>query len=540
MALWPAAAALLLAGSADAAAFWTATTNYAVVPTTDIYTYSDNYYSTTEVITDVYTSYLALDADASLDPADAFSTSTYVDSYDELELVMLYFDGQSVPEDAIATTTEYDYDAETTYTYYVQEITYTAPSSCETQFEVETITTIYIPSEVTNLVTPTSWVTTTDDYYYDETILIGYVDPDSVPPMTTDYEYDYVYDYVQSCINPTETSSFGYGDDDDDYDDANWGTPINGGSDDDDSESTSSDNSNSTLTYDCNAFNRCGTVAAWAIAIAAVLPAIFLLGFFESYFWFRRMMMGRSALRFGTCCWILLLVPVICFTRRCPAREAADQEALRDQWRKTSFGKALDLWFSWGFRLRYPVEVLGVHPKYNNPAIGPDGKALPDTGYMQPPPPKGFVYYVPSASANGATQGTSGNAARTRSSRPANGAAPPPEMAQTHPQYPPQAHGQRRQRQSRSQRQPATALPSQPESQQQPGRVSLPPQIPTPHLPSPIPEPSQPTEEREAPAAAPEQTTEPRPASPEPTQQPPAPEREPPSPPLPPRPTQQD
>ncbi len=51
----------------------------------------------------------------------------------------------------------------------------------------------------------------------------------------------------------------------------------------------------------------------WVIVVASVLPSLFLLGWVESFLWFRQLMPGRKALRFGTVCWILMLVVGVVF-----------------------------------------------------------------------------------------------------------------------------------------------------------------------------------------------------------------------------------
>lgn len=111
----------------------------------------------------------------------------------------------------------------------------------------------------------------------------------------------------------------------------------------------------------------CITLKNLIIILATVIPSLFLLGFVESYFWFRRLMHGQRALRVGTVCWVCISVWVLCFTRVSPSRGCGPEETdvLKMQWAVLSGGQRLKLWLKWGFRHKYPVELLGESP-YNN------------------------------------------------------------------------------------------------------------------------------------------------------------------------------
>jgi hypothetical protein len=92
----------------------------------------------------------------------------------------------------------------------------------------------------------------------------------------------------------------------------------------------------------------------WVIAIATILPILFFLGFLESYCWFSRLMIGRSCLRGGTVCWILISLWVLCFTRIQDGRPEPEQVVLRQMWKETPRCQRLRLWRKWGFRHKYP------------------------------------------------------------------------------------------------------------------------------------------------------------------------------------------
>ncbi|KAK0672605.1 hypothetical protein QBC41DRAFT_216882 [Cercophora samala] len=105
---------------------------------------------------------------------------------------------------------------------------------------------------------------------------------------------------------------------------------------------------------------KCSTIELWKIIIAAVIPFIFLLGFAESFFWFRRLMLGKTCLRMGTVCWILISVVAILFTIIEKKRSPEHQAEFREQWKKMSVTTKIKLWGQFGFRQRYPVDWLGA------------------------------------------------------------------------------------------------------------------------------------------------------------------------------------
>jgi hypothetical protein len=146
----------------------------------------------------------------------------------------------------------------------------------------------------------------------------------------------------------------------------------------------------------------------WIIVIACLIPGLFFLGFLESWFWFRRLMMGKSAMRFGTVCWVLISLWVLCFTRMQDRRSADDQKLLAEKWKNMGSGAAFKAWWKWGFRHRYPEELLGQFSK-TTAGIVPPGQPLypamaqtpgafqpgaPGGGGLQPVPgAHGQVYY---------------------------------------------------------------------------------------------------------------------------------------------------
>lgn len=218
-----------------------------------------------------------------------------------------------------------------------------------------------------------------DDYYYTE-----YIESCTTPYQYTGYDYSYTYDPYPSAT--------GFG----------GGGSSGGGS---------SGGSGSYRSYCISYYGSgCTDMKVWIIVIAVIIPALFILGIFESYFWFRRLMLGKGCLRFGTVSWICLSLWVACFTRSQSRRSPEDQKLLRENWKKTSFGTALKLWLKWGFKHRYPVPILGQYSR-NTVGIVPEGQPLPMPGMVQTngtypggpaPPPGAFIangqgqtYYYP-------------------------------------------------------------------------------------------------------------------------------------------------
>ncbi|OAQ58863.1 hypothetical protein VFPPC_11047 [Pochonia chlamydosporia 170] len=371
-ALWP---SLLLAGTVHAAK-WTITSVF--VQTVTEYTYTDRFPDSTTTVTSKYTRNTGVTLKPSVTiTATPITATTSTSSY------YYYYNGQEVPGDgsddvvyikryypsgAIATSdltsSTYRYNQrDYTSTYFFQTIEYTAPTSCPTPFTVTTTSRISVPSQVVDQVsirTATTSVSSneyggSDGYTY--TFVSAYLASTSHPSGAAATLNYYYREYLTSCINPNPNPTRTYSP-----------RPTSGGrsgSDGDDSDIDGFLNGTSTC-----AWSNCSNTPYWGVFIVTILPAVFLLGFLESYFWFTCLMSGKGALRVGTVSWILLCLPTIFLTRRIPARSLEDQERLRAQWMEKSFGQRFSLWAHWGLRYRYPMELLGVHPKYayGNPA----------------------------------------------------------------------------------------------------------------------------------------------------------------------------
>jgi len=352
---------LLTSARVVIATFWTVTEYYQLSLSTSQYkTYTDPLF--------LYTYTTSYPVKSGVTPTAApVSSTTYTNRYEDLTEVTLYLPPGAVAESDLVTTTTRYTGAANAYTYFVEPVVYTAPASCPTPFTVTTQTQVYVPSQVTDRVSPTSTSTSVATYGDHYTYVTAYLPPSAVPLSTSAGTSDFVYTYyIANCRNPTATGDAYYG-------------PSGGGSGSSGSRSGGGDDSGIEV---CALLTGCTSVATYIIVIATVLPTMFVLGFLESWLWFRNLMLGRTALRFGTICWIFISLWVICATRTTPSRTLEDQARLRYQWSGMSAATRVKLWFKWGFRHAYPTQLLGPDPK-NPTGPGQDAPVM----QMQMPPP---------------------------------------------------------------------------------------------------------------------------------------------------------
>jgi hypothetical protein len=376
-------------------AFWTVTSRYAAVatPSPYLWTYNNGQVST-EYVTD-----MTQRIKSTVTPtATPISTSMYDSSYNsDVDTKYEWYAANAVAGSDLESTddTEEDYSSFypsiTPTTTFSMMVTMTAPATCPNQFTVTTSASVSIPSIVRNQITPSSTIdggTSTLGSYYTYTVQTWILSAGAAPfTSTDDYYYEY---YIASCSTPpaarTTTSDY-YG-----GSGSGSGSGYRGSNDDDDYYGSRCYR----YSYYCSS-----SLKTWIIIIASIIPGLFLLGVVESWFWFRRLMMGKSAMRFGTVCWVLLSLWVLCFTRMQDARSTEDQKVLQEKWKNMKAGAAFKAWLKWGLRRAYPIQYLGQYSKLTV-GIVPAGQplhpamaqALP--GYMPGPPPPGApgqVYY---------------------------------------------------------------------------------------------------------------------------------------------------
>lgn len=369
--------------------FWTATVRYQDWVSTSTYT---RYSGETTTYLDTYTRTIKPTVTPTVTPT---YTSTYSSRYDDVEVIELWYPENAVAESDFVPTSTYDYDAtatgtastQTTYssTAYFMPVTMTAPSSCPTVFTVATQASItYIPTIVADQLKPTSTdVSTSTLRSYIAEYNTWWLTAGAAPFTSTD-DFYYSY-YIASCTPPPASYT---------------GSSSGGGS-----SSSGNNDDDSWTNYRTCYFGGCTTLKTWIIVIATVLPGIFLLGFVESFFWYTRLMKGKSALRCGTVCWVLLSLWVLCFTRMQDARSKEDQKLLQQKWKEMSAGQKFKNW-SWGFRRRYPVPLLG---QFSRQTVGivPEGQPL-HPAMAQAPPGQVFYYGLPPPGAPGWQQPPNG------------------------------------------------------------------------------------------------------------------------------------
>ncbi|KAH6841525.1 hypothetical protein B0T12DRAFT_517986 [Alternaria alternata] len=344
----------------SASAYWTYTSRFVESVSESLYTNYDD-----SVTTDSYTVTRTVKDEATPTISPYSTTSEYGYYNDDLQIVYAYYTTSAVAEsdlepdyyDYYATTTAASTTTTITSIDFSMPVTMVAPASCPTPFTVTTSASVDIPTQVAAQISPTSVETYSSSTTYDNTVYVWetWYLSESAAPFTTTSDYYYSY-YIADCSTPpaayrTGSSSGG----------ASGGSLNN---DDDDSS------------YDSCYYYYCTSrLRVYVIIIATVIPGLFLLGFLESWFWFRRLMLGKSAMRFGTCCWVLISLWVLCFTRMQDRRSAEDQKLLAEKWKNMGSGAAFKAWWKWGFRHRYPEQLLGQFSK-TTVGIVPPGQPL--------------------------------------------------------------------------------------------------------------------------------------------------------------------
>lgn len=390
---------LCLVGTARAAKY---TITQDLVGTVSLVTYTDTFYAkppSTKTMSRTGYSTVTLKPSVTVAP---FSTRTSVsrgfgdDSIhggsgsNVVVYIYRYFSPGAIPATDMVTPT----------TTFYRMVEYTAPSSCPTPFTLTATVPEFVPSGAEDQVSIASATTSVSTYRYG-----GVGDGDYA--STTTYTYiaaflastshptgralrsQYVYShYLSSCINPvpyptqtTTANPYPYPPQgttttttttENSYPIPTQTTTTAGPRETSGESGRDGDGNRPDDLVDSPScpWSDCGNYPYWGIILATVLATVFLLGFVESYLWFKRLMMGRGTLRVGTISWIVLCFPLGFLARKIPARSKEDQKTLSARWKEKGFGQCLGHWLRWGLRSRYPVELLGAHPtyKYGDPA----------------------------------------------------------------------------------------------------------------------------------------------------------------------------
>ncbi|KAJ5624461.1 hypothetical protein N7510_000770 [Penicillium lagena] len=313
---------------------------------------------------------------------DPIATQTTI--YGSLTPSVTQIDLVIAPTDGVAITS-----------YNIQEfyvnIVYTAPASCSytASKSITTAVAVYVPYQAETLLKPTATITSTwsesriADRY---TITRAMLAPTDIPSD--------VYHSISSANVPNSYLYCGTSGDYPGF--PSGGGPYAGGSgDDDDGDYAGCDEF--TWYLDGSAFSGgycCadGCHYTWGISPLGLGLAIFfswwglflIVGFVESWFMFRRVMLGKKSHRGLPYGWAFLCPILSCFgllfVKRHLAKTPAEQETLANKWLDMTGGEKFKLWVKYGFRRNDPAaEVL----RYSASAGPAPGMAAP---YAAPGP----------------------------------------------------------------------------------------------------------------------------------------------------------
>lgn len=172
-------------------------------------------------------------------------------------------------------------------------IEYTAPASCPSVFTYTTSRVVYIPAGAESQVTPTSESSST---FGDSVVAVtAFLTPNAVslatPPTSTDFVYS---EYIASCSDPGSLLSYPY----------IYPTPTSGYTGSDSGGPYSGSSSYSSSDSDNCLGSLCPYWLIYIIIFCTLIPLLFILDLFESYFWFSRLMKGRYAFRGVPLFWV--------------------------------------------------------------------------------------------------------------------------------------------------------------------------------------------------------------------------------------------
>lgn len=238
-------------------------------------------------------------------------------------------------------------------TYFQQPIVWTAPSTCSSKWTYTTYVSVSIPSIVVPQITPISTTLLAKSSYYDSTTVFSMmwlVPEDTYPTETTAHLLYYNY-YATRCQDPGPSVT-----------NNDWGVWLANESGTGGGRTTSGGGSSS---YYGDYYG--GYVwhyyIAFLVIVCALIPLFFILGWFENYFWFTRLMKGKSCFRGGTICWALILVFMICFIKRQKRRDSAEErKELQAKWKAMKTRERLRHWRKNWWRWKYPEALLGPRP----------------------------------------------------------------------------------------------------------------------------------------------------------------------------------
>lgn len=316
-------------------------TSYVVL---SLYTYPAETIGTQTYSESVYTYNQVVVSPTSVTPLSTFTTTA---EYSEVTMVEIVVpSGQEV---------SYDYFASYTDTSYVVPVTYSPAPTCTSQnWTFTTNVPVYVPAIVSLAPVTTFESTSTISYaYYQPTTttnLVAVMNPtdintDDLASASSEYApWGMTYCYTPTTYCPTAsaaqcTTTFV-------YDSVNGNDSINYpyyGSD--------------------NGWNRV------LILICVLVPVgwfllWFLIGLCESWMSFKGLMLGQHRKRGLPYAWCCISILFLCWTGPTyKAKSVEEQAILLEKWKALKAGEKFKLWMKWGFRWKYPRDVIGEEPE---------------------------------------------------------------------------------------------------------------------------------------------------------------------------------
>ncbi|OBT53825.1 hypothetical protein VE04_05894 [Pseudogymnoascus sp. 24MN13] len=303
-----------------------------------------------------------------------------------------------------------DYSATSYYDYYIK-LSYTAPTSCATEWVYTTTANADLPRMITP--TPTSVSTSVSQYQAfgtKTTYYFAYIDPTILPTASlASIKSEYAPYFTSSCTVPysyqTDLVTPGTGG-------SNSGSGGSGSSSSGSGSSSSSGDDGCYEDYSgyYNQFQhkfKCPDGSTYTTGLSDLSIALIIIfgwiglfliiGLIESYIAFSRLARGRRAPPRPP---HLLRLPLPLPLLFLPGKSAEEQETLKAAWKETGAFTKLGRWLKWGFRYKYP-DFLGAAPlrrrkwqdKDTPIPVGADDMP-PRTGPMGPMPPPGSMYVV--------------------------------------------------------------------------------------------------------------------------------------------------
>jgi hypothetical protein len=294
-------------------------------------------------------------------PVSAITTITTSADYADVTILEIV-----VASAAVQSYSTLSYDSTALVTQYVVPVTYVPNATCTSQnWTYSTNVPVYIPDIVSlSPVTVSTSVSTISYLHYNPTPtteVIAVLNPtdvsaDDFASASVEYEpYGMAYCYTPTsyCDVATATGAAAQC----------TTTFVYDGSD-------GSNYPNDAL-YDQYEDNWIRNLILIAVLVPVGWWLIWLcVGLFESWLSFKGLMLGQHRKRGLPYSWCCISILFLCFTGPTyRAKSAEEQTRLAEQWGEMKRWQKFKLWMKWGFRWKYPVEVLGEEPEIAKRAL---------------------------------------------------------------------------------------------------------------------------------------------------------------------------